>query len=171
MQNEDSPPLYELLNQIVGAAQNGYHLLALSMAVALPDICVSLSSEDGRSTGERYKEWCKKNLPSSQFNFVTGEDLWSMRCGVLHNGRFGDLKHNVARVLFSLPGGVSFTNCKLNDAYIYGVLEFCKNICDAAYNWYGQNDKDPIILNNSKKMMRYHLNGFPPYTVGMPVIG
>jgi hypothetical protein len=60
------------------------------MTVALPDICMSLISDDGRTTPERYKEWCRNNL-GAEFSYATADDLYSMRCGV---GRFGDLKHD-----------------------------------------------------------------------------
>lgn len=167
---EQSAPLYQLLNQIVAAAEGGLHLLAISMAVALPDICVSLASQDGRSNGERYKQWCTDNLADGKFNFVTGEDLWSMRCGVLHNGRFGDLKHNVARVVFTLPGGMTFTNCRANDAYLYSVVEFCRNFCGAAFRWYEINKDEPTVIANAARMMQYYPEGLSPYVGGMPVI-
>ncbi len=89
---EDGAPLSPLLNEINKAAAGGLRFLAVAMTTALPDICVSLISGDGRSNRDRYKKWCKENL-GSEFNFLTGDNLWSIRCGVLHNGRFGDLKH------------------------------------------------------------------------------
>ena len=163
-------PLYDLLNQINEAANHGLPLLAIGMAVALPDICVSLSSEDGRSDGKRYKEWCAANLPSDQFSYVTPKDLYSMRCGVLHNGRFGDMQHEVKSVIFTLPSGVSFTNCRSNDVYLYGVVEFCKNLCDAAYRWHQSVKDNPIVQENAKRLMQIHPNGISPHIVGMPVI-
>lgn len=86
-------PLYPLLSEINKAATSGMPFLAVAMTVALPDICVSLVSEDGRSDRERYVHWCDANL-GPRFSLLTGRDLYSMRCGVLHNGRFGDLKHS-----------------------------------------------------------------------------
>ncbi len=165
-------PLYNLLNQINAAASGGLHLLAVGMAVALPDICVSLSSDDGRSSGQKYKDWCAANLSDGGFSYVMGDDLWSMRCGVLHNGRYGDLKHNVGRVIFAVPTLQSntFTDCVLNDAYFYSVVDFCKNICNAVLKWYETNKADPTILANGARMMQYYPNGLAPYAVGMPVI-
>jgi len=163
-------PLYALLNQINAAANGGLHLVAIGMASALPTICASLASQDGRAGGKEYKAWCAANLTGTAFSFVTPDDLYSIRCGVLHQGRFGNLQHNVARVVFTPPGGASFTNCQFNDAYIYGVVEFCKNMCDAAYVWYEANKVDPIIEANSKRMMQYYPEGLAPYIVGMPVI-
>jgi hypothetical protein len=167
---QHSSPIGELLNQINIAAECKLHLLAVSMAVALPDICVSLASPDGRSTGDKYKQWCSDNLKNGNFSFVTGDDLWSMRCGVLHNGRFGDLKHNVARVIFTLPGGPSFTNCQVNDAYLYGAVEFCRNMCDAAYAWYEAHKSDQTVAANAGRLMQYYPRGMAPYIVGLPVI-
>jgi hypothetical protein len=163
-------PLYALLNQINFAAQNGLHLVAIGMAVALPDICVSLISADGRSTGEKFKQWCTDNLTGDKFSFVTGDDLWSMRCGVLHNGRFGDLKHNVAKVIFTLPSGSSFTNCRADDAYLYGVAEFCNNLCQAVYAWHIANRDDQNVIKNMARIMQYYPQGLPPYIGGCTVI-
>lgn len=163
-------PLYSLLNQINAAAKSDLHLIAVGMAVGLPAICASLSTENGRSQGLEYKDWCAANLTGPDFSYITPDDLYSMRCGVLHQGRYGDMQHNVARVVFSLPGGVTFTNCKMGDAYVYSVVEFCKNMCDAAYRWYESNKHDPIIEANSKRMMQYYPEGLAPYISGMPVI-
>jgi len=163
-------PLYPLLNQINAAASGGLHLIAIGMAVALPAICASLAMENGRSQGKEYKDWCAANLTGPEFSFVTPDDLYSMRCGVLHQGRYGDLQHNVARVVFAPPNGASFTNCKFDDAYIYGVVEFCKNLCDAAFKWHEANKADPIVVANSKRMMQYYPEGLAPYIIGMPVI-
>ena len=163
-------PLYALLNEINKAAAGGMPFLAVSMTVALPDICVSLSSVDGRSDGDRYKAWCKNNLNKSYFSFVTPDDFYSMRCGILHNGRFGDLKHTVARVIFALPGGNTFINNKLNDAYFYGAVEFCKNFTRAVYEWFEANRSDAIVQANLPHLMQYRVGGFPPYVGGATVL-
>lgn len=165
----NSHPLYALLNEINAAAQGGAPFLAISMCVALPDICVSLTSADGRSNGERYKEWCANNL-GDKFSYVTPDDLWSMRCGVLHNGRFGDLKHNVARVIFTLPDSNSRANFLLNDAYMYGVVEFCVNFTHAVFAWVEANKQDPNLQVNTPRLMQYRIGGVSPYVVGPTVL-
>ena len=164
-------PLYPLLNEINTAATNGLPFLAVTMTVALPDICVSLASEDGRTSGKAYKEWCEANLPKDKFSFVTSDDLWSMRCGVLHNGRFGDLQHNVGRVIFALPGGFGgFVNCMMNDAYVYSVVDFCRFFTEAVYQWFEANRNNAIIEANLPRLMQYRPNGLAPYIVGMTVL-
>ena len=109
-------------------------------------------------------------MTGDAFRFVTPEDLYSIRCGVLHQGRFGDLQHHVARIVFTPPGGPSFTNCQIDNAYIYGVVEFCRHMCDAVDAWYEANKEDAVIKANSKRMMQYYPEGLAPYIVGTTVI-
>jgi hypothetical protein len=168
--SEQGSPLYPLLNEINAAVTHGAPFLAIAMTVALPDICVSLKSPNGRTNGERYKAWCEENLSKEEFGFVTGDDLWSMRCGVLHNGRFGDLKHNVARVIFALPGKGSLVNCRFNDAYVYSAVDFCKNFTQAVYRWMEKNKEDETVKANIVRLMQYREGGLRPYIDGMTVL-
>jgi hypothetical protein len=166
---EEGSPLYPLLNEINAAVRNGAPFLAITMTVALPDICVSLISPDGRTTGERYKAWCGENLGDA-FSFLTGEDLWSMRCGVLHNGRFGDLKHSVSRVIFALPGGATFVNCQMNDAYFYSAVDFCAHFTQAVHRWMEKNKENEIVKGNIPRLMQYRVGGLLPYVGGATVL-
>ena len=146
-------PLHALLSEINRAAKGGFPFLAVAMTVALPDICVSLASADGRSGDrKRYKDWCEANL-GAEFAYVTADDLYSMRCGVLHTGRFGDLKHNVARVVFALPGAKGFTNSKINDAYVYSVGSFCENFTKAVAAWFEKHKNDATVQANLPRLI------------------
>ncbi len=162
-------PLHPLLDEINAAATHGLPFMAVAMAVALPDICVSLSSIDGRSDASRYKDWCRNHL-GSEFAYLTPEDLWSMRCGVLHNGRFGDMKHNVQRVIFALPGNATWTNAILDDVYFYSVDAFCRNLTQAVRQWLERHLSDPTIQANMPRLMQYRPAGLAPYVVGVPVL-
>ncbi|MHA6645620.1 hypothetical protein [Mesorhizobium sp. A623] len=167
----EGSPLCPLLNEINIAAANGLPFLAVGMTVTLPDICVSLSSTDGRTKGERYKAWCNANLPQDKLSLVSADDLWSMRCGVLHNGRFGDLKHSVARVIFALPNsGAAFVNCQINDACFYSVVDFCKLFTDSVHRWFEANKGDATIAANVPRLMQYRQDGLAPYIVGPTVL-
>jgi hypothetical protein len=159
-----------LLNEINKAVANGMPLLAIVTTLALPDICIALASADGRS-GKRdeYEKWCRDNL-GPEFSFLTPEDLWSMRSGVLHQGRFGGLKHNVARIIFALPGGGFTMNNKINDAYFCGVKDFCGLFTSAVYQWMEKNKSDPTVQANLPRLMQYHVGGLPPYVSGITVL-
>lgn len=164
-------PLYPLLNQINSAAEGGLHLIAIGMAVALPAICASLAMEDGRSGGKEYKDCCVANLTSRKFSAITPEELYSMRCGVPHQARFGDIPHKgVSRVIFVPPGDAKFANCTVKGAYLYGVVEFCRNMSEAAFQWLEANKDDPIVKANAQRIMQYYPNGLPGYVEGGTVL-
>lgn len=163
-------PLEEILAEIDRALEQKFYYLAVAAVLTLPDLCVSLISDDGRSNGRKYVKWCSDNL-GDEFAYVTGDDLWSFRCGVSHNGRFGDLKHNVGRVIFSLPfQGNTFTNCQFNDAFVYSVEDFCRNFMNAVRIWYAANESNENLQLNINRMVQYRPNGLPPYIVGAPLL-
>ena len=172
MANEEpgSSPFFQLLNEINRAAENRLPLVALGMVVALPDICVSLISEDGRSDGARYKAWCADNL-AQVFAQLTPDDLYSMRCGVLHNGRVGDLKNGLTKAIFMLPwNGNVFHDSRLGDAYFYNAVEFVRALTDAVHKWYQANRDDPTVRANTERLMQYRPDGFGRYVQGIAVI-
>ena len=137
--------------------------MALAMTVVLPDICASLSSEDGVTSPTRYKDWCKANLTGREFSYLTPDDLYSLRCGVVHNGRFGELKHTVERVIFLPPGDGAFINGKINGAYIYSIDAFCGLFTKAVHKWFESNRDDEIVCKNMPRLMQYRQGGMPPY--------
>lgn len=167
----DASPIHPLLKEINVAAQNGLPFLAIAMTVTLPDVCVSLAdpSDSERHRGRRYKRWCRENL-GREFGYVTPEDLWSMRCGVLHSGRFGDMDHQVERVIFMLPGAATFQNVRFNDVYYYSLVDFCRNFTAAVENWFESNKDDETVKANLPRLMQYRFGGFPPYVSGTTVV-
>lgn len=168
MPHEPSP-LYDLLNEI-NVASHHVPRIAVAMAVALPDICVSLTSGDGRSDAVRYKQWCADNLGDGYFGNVTPEDLYSMRCGVLHNGRFGDLQHSVERVVFTLPGDATIVNCTAGDAFLYSVTEFCLAFTNSVYHWSEKNRENAQMVANLPRLMQYRTATIPPFFGPMKVL-
>jgi hypothetical protein len=167
-------PLAPLLNEINRAASSGMPFLAISMTVALPDICVSLASPNGTTSGTQYKDWCRDNL-GNNFSNLTPDDVWSVRCGVLHTGRFGHPNFGFAGIVFMPPDGRShFINSILgtpgNEMYLYSVVEFCKNFTDAVDAWVTKNISDVNVQANLPRLMQYR-NGLPPLVgAGMLVI-
>jgi hypothetical protein len=125
-------------------------------------------SDDGRTTAKKYKAWCRDNLKVG-FDYVSPDDLYSMRCGVLHNGRCGDLTHGVARIVF-IPGPPSIGQGLANGAFIYSTTAFCAHMNRAVVAWYEANQNDPNIQANISRLMQYHEGGLFPYVFGMNVV-
>jgi hypothetical protein len=62
----------------------GAYWSLLHVTVCLPDICAALESDNGKTNGERYINWCGDYLRDVM---LTGEERYWMRCKVLHEGR------------------------------------------------------------------------------------
>ena len=139
------------------------------MTFALPDICVSLILENGRTNSHAYKDWCRDNL-GSYFGYVTPDDLYSMRCGILHNGRFGDLQHNVGRVMFAISDNTTYVDVRLNDGYIYSIVQFCCNFTEAVSLWFKTNEGNELLNERLPRLMQYRVGGFTPYIWGETVL-
>lgn len=61
-------------------------------------------------------------------------------------------------------------NCRANDAYLYSVVDFCKNFTVAVFAWSEANRKNPQLIANIPRMMQYHPRGLAPYIEGMTVL-
>ena len=63
------------------------HLTALNIALTIPDICASLESEDGKTSGEKYRQWVDKYFSPKYIGWIVGEDIYKLRCSCLHQGK------------------------------------------------------------------------------------
>ncbi len=54
------------------------HILAV-----LPNVCAALETEDGETPDRGYIDWCNRYFPSE----MSGQDRYSVRCVLLHQGR------------------------------------------------------------------------------------
>ena len=86
----------ELLDAIQSALKSQNWYAAIFLALALPDICGKLENPESMKSEERYKTWFNKYLSKIYCNhvgadqtehvFLTGEDLFALRCACLHEG-------------------------------------------------------------------------------------
>lgn len=108
---------------------------------------------------------------ASKFPNLTGEDFYSLRCGVIHQGRMGHPKMQYSRVLFTIPNANRniFHNNILNDALNLDVCIFCNDIISVR-NWFNANQNDPNVIKNFELTVQPRPLGLAPYMVGMPLI-
>lgn len=158
-----------ITNEIERALSAGLYYLALASALTLPDICAALESPTGETSGKQYKAWYAMWL--TLYPLVTGDDLYSLRCGVLHQGRLGHPKSQYDRILFTLPDvkGVVH-NVLIDDVLNLDLATFCHDMINAVSRWYVAKHDDPIVLRNLPRLVQYHANGLAPYIVGIPLI-
>ena len=164
--------LAETLKLIRDASGTGFAPLAVSTALSLPDICVSLAdpNDSKGNRGVRYMEWCDENI-MNKFPYLTSNDLWSLRCGVSHSGRYtGDGTTSFEKYGLLLQGGLHFDSCVLNDMYTESAHVFCEKFCSAADSWLESNKSDPTVRKNLSRLVRVHPKGLEPYVKGIAII-
>lgn len=168
-------PIEQLLVEIENALKARFYFLALVLAVALPDICAALESESGETSSVQYKRWYNDNV-ASRIPGLTNVDAYSLRCGVIHQGKFGHPKMQFDRLLFFLPGpvvGLAVSTHLNHDGTYSGsisVVEFCKYFIQAVRDWYKAKHNDPNVRENLPRLVQYRPNGLAPYIVGQAVI-
>ena len=92
-----------ILKEIEAALAAKLYYLAVTLSLTLPDVCAALEAADGGTSSDRYKAWYTAHLGPTYGAMLTADDCCSLRCGVIHQGRFGDQQHQYSRVLFTIP--------------------------------------------------------------------
>jgi hypothetical protein len=162
----------ELLQQIEKSIENGTYLLGLYVALALPDICGALESNNGAATGNRYKAWFNRWVAPKYQGGLTGEQCYAYRCGVLHQGRSKHDNLGYTRIIFLEPNGNIFMHRNiLNNAYNIDIKQFCHDLTSSVRNWLPVIENNLNFIKNYEHFMKRHQNGIHPYIVGVPVIG
>lgn len=165
-----------LLQEIERALQARLYYLAIVTVVTLPDVCAALSSNDGESNGQRYRDWYNANVAPT-LTWFSDTDCWKFRCGGVHQGRFGHRDMQYDRAIFLLPGpiqlcqGISRNNGGIQEsAYLYSADEFCRVFVGAARAWLLTKQDDPVVQANMQHLVQLRPNGLAPHIVGTPVI-
>lgn len=169
------------MNQVEQAASDArFYYLALLGALAVPDMCGALESQDGLATGAKYQGWVDTHVAplhtqpwAGNQPFLSGEDCYMFRCSFLHQGRTQHPRSGYSRILFIEPGAPSpfrgHMNI-LNDALHIDIYSFCIEMVGAARSWLaGVVGTEPYESNFAAFVHRYP-TGLAPYIVGIPVI-
>ncbi len=116
----------DFLSQIKKGLDQNLYLLSLFSALAIPDICGAMVSENGEASGDKYKTWFDKYIAPKYNNFLNGEDCYYFRCSLLHQGSSQHNKSNYERVLFVEPSTTTniFHNNIMNNALNIDVKIF-----------------------------------------------
>ena len=172
-----------LLLEIENALKNREYFIALFCTLTLPDICAALESKDGKTTGELYRAWYKKNMVGQKA--LNAEQCYNFRCKMLHQGLSSyksDRGKNHGpepleqRVLFVYPNNQLFMD---NNKFMIGnkeaitvdLIKFCSNMIKSVRIWEACMHDNPIFIKNYENLITIHPEGISPYIGGFPVIG
>lgn len=158
-----------LFNEIERGLDAGVYQLSLSLTLCIPDICAGLESVDGKTNGEKYKDWYNKYMNGKLF--MSADDCYYFRCSFLHQGSTRHEKSKFKKIIFVEPTSSNniFHNNVLGDALNIDIVIFCNEMISAGRKWYEDvKDSDNYKRNYEKSFKRYP-NGLAPYIVGIPI--
>lgn len=170
----------DLFDQIRGTLAAGFPYAAILIALTIPDVCAALAlppeaREDKNKS--RYITWYNANvLP--KINILSGEDCYSLRCGVLHSGRSGNKNRSYDKLLFvqnSQADQISFSNGVIDDKHYNLVIGldisyFLESMISAAEEWLEANAQDHNILVNRDRLVKVYPDGILPFVYGKQCI-
>lgn len=160
-----------ILGDLERALGAGLYYVAIAVALSLPDVCAALESPNGETSAAKYKAWYDKYV-ACKYPALTSSDCWSLRCGVLHQGRFGHPNSQYGRVLFTVPSAQRnvFHNNILNDALNLDAIIFCRDMIGSTRQWFTAARSDATVKANLPNLVQFRPKGLAPYMVGMPLI-
>jgi hypothetical protein len=166
---QSAGPLDAALGEIDGAISAKLYYVALVATLTLPDLCGALMSEDGRSTKERYKNWYNANL-AHDFTFMTADHCYSLRCGMIHQGRAKLLGGGFDRVIFVPPMPGVFHNNIMKGALQFDIFIFCNSFTNAVARWWQRERESEVVIKNIPFLLRLRAEGYSGRLTGIPVI-
>ena len=126
---------------------------ALSLALALPDICANVCSPtEGSKT--RYVRWYNQYMllkytgyigPNKEEHiFLCGEDCYALRCALLHEGSDDISEQRAQKVLEEFnfvvpPSGWTVHKNQSNNSLQLQVDIFCRDVCSSVNSWLAAN--------------------------------
>jgi hypothetical protein len=162
-----------LTSEIMNCLLNKLWYAALVLTLMLPDVCGALESKNGKATRERYKAWFDawvgKKYPAGTLN---ADEMYYLRCGVAHQGKFEHPAMQYERIFFTLrPGGMFFHCNVFNNALNLDIPMFCKDMIDGVEAWLALKKTDENVQRNLANLVQFHPNGLSPYLPGVPAVG
>lgn len=160
--------LEQLITEIRASALSGNWVLALHGTLALPDICSAIEHGEDRKNGLCYGDWVKKYL-SRKYPDLDPQELWKMRCNMLHAGHTHMKTYK--RVIFVAPGPARFLGAgEIDDALVLDIWEFTGEVTDGVRRWEKDVKNNPTVAANAQRLVRWHPDGLAPYVVGIPIL-
>jgi hypothetical protein len=164
-------------DEIEAALTVGLYYLAVASSLALPDICGALENPDGKATSQRYKDWFEIWLAAKYPN-ITGDDMYRLRCGVVHEGRFDHPSMAYDAIAFVIPGSrFHMHNCIFENnggvqekIMVLDPVQFCRDVIAAVAVWMAAKQNDPNVQANIQRLVQYRPQGIPPQFRGIPCI-
>lgn len=164
--------MIELFNAIQISLETNNFYGALFIALTVPDICGKLENPN-ETPKNRYMKWFDKYLANKyikhvgarheEYVFLTGEDLYALRCALLHEYSGDITSQRVRKVINSFIFSSTLSHCLFitnkengNKTLVLRIEVFCKDICNAIKEWTDNNSQDISIQKRLKLTLKIH---------------
>lgn len=149
------------------ASENWY--AALYLAITLPDICARLEAENAKTSPSKYVAWFNHYLAhyyrfkigaSMETSvFLNGEDLYALRCSMLHEGHTDIAHQKIRQVLDRFHFTIDSSHCnQVNSILQLSVPTFCEQVCSAVDAWHKDfNEKHPDKIQRLSYLTMIHV--------------
>ncbi len=167
-----------IIDEITGTLDAGFSYCAISMALSLPDICAHLQLPEGANTRNRvksrYQQWFTKYL-AAKYTFLTPEDVYSLRNGVVHQGSFGHDNSQFERVVFTVHDKTRGMHNNFIDFGGRKFLQlharvFCEDVIEAVRKWQAEMADNKDVERNLARVVQAHPEGYMPVISGSPAV-
>lgn len=150
------------------SVSSGNWLGALTLALAMPDICGRLQWPGDRS-GRRYDKWWDSymlrhyqlEIAGSQHVFLSGSDAYALRCAVLHEGGADVSRQSARRALERFHFVAPRPNRHFHRNQVDGVLQlqvdvFCTEMSEAVRQWDADHNADQDVQARKADLIKIH---------------
>lgn len=163
-----------MLKQIETALMFKLYTIALQSAIALPDICGAMQSNDGIAKDSKYAKWFNKYMKDK--TCLTAYECYKLRCCLLHQGISFRNDKAIKRIIFVYPNeSIKMKDCYFNigndEAICIDLIDFCNNIVQAVRQWEKDMQDNQNYIKHYPNLINLYPNGLPPFIVGVSVIG
>lgn len=161
-----------LIYELEIALENGAYLMSLNTALIIPDVCAALQSQNGKTNGKKYAAWFNEYLGDEYGPLVTGEDIYKIRCAVLHQGKLNnDNFLNYDRIAFQLPdknNNVFHRNVSGGFLNLH-INVFIRDLIAGYKEWAIATEGDENVKRNYEQAIKMYTNvtmfGFPGLSI------
>jgi hypothetical protein len=147
-----------IFTEIAKSLECKLYYAAFLMALTLPDICAALESDNGRTTGARYKAWLNSNYLNGRPTSLNANSLYQYRCGIVHQSSVpGDESFRIVFAVNPNPKMVAHDNYTFGPAgqeIMYDLRVLCNELVEAARTWFAAHENDPNVKVNLPKLIK-----------------
>lgn len=156
--------MHHLIESVKKSLRDKNYLPALYLSITLPDICARIESDNNKTSEKKYIKWfdkylaktykCEIGADKKEHTFLTGGDLYALRCSLLHEGRLNIETQRAKEVHEKFMFTIGHPHLRqINSILQLDLPTFCEEICTGVSIWLKENIKNPNIQRKLKELI------------------